>query len=178
MPGEAKMRDLFGIMAVASGLLIAGPASAQKAAPQSPLMGELARCKAQTDQMARLRCYDVAAAALDDASKRGDVIVVNREDVRETRRSLFGFNLPKLPFFGGDDSQDDEAEEIDLTIRSFQTLDYDRYVIEFDDGSRWQTTEARPVKPRAGEKVTIKKASLGGYFLRVGGRFVRGMRTK
>jgi hypothetical protein len=172
------MRKFLGIIVVAASVLIAGPAHAQSAAAQSPLIADLARCKVQTDETARLRCYDVAVAALDDASRKGEVIVVNRDDVRKTRRSLFGFNLPKLPFFGGDDSQDEEAEEVDVTIRSFHTTDYGKYVIDFDDGSRWQTTESRPLRPRAGDKVTIKKASMGSYFLRVGGRSVRGMRTK
>src|SRR5688500_16536432 len=94
-------------------LLLASTASAAPSkTPESPLIREIAACKQQVDDAARLACYDKTAAALTDATASGAVMVVEREDVRKTRRSLFGFSLPKLPFFSGDDSQDDKQDEL------------------------------------------------------------------
>lgn len=158
---------------------VAIPAAAQRTALPSPMLDELAKCRSERDDGRRLTCYDAAAAALIGASGKGDVIVVSREDVRRTRRSLFGFNLPKLPFFGGDDSQEGaEADEVEVKIRSYRAIESGKYAFEFDDGSSWRTTEVKNIRPRNGAPVTIKKAALGSYFLRVGGRAVRGMRVR
>ena len=176
------MRNLHGLSAATAFLFAsfaaASPAQAQDAPQQSPLVEALANCRSEADDAVRLRCYDAAAGALAEASSKGEVVLVDRNEVRRTRRSLFGFNLPKLPFFGGDDSQGEENDEVDVTLTSARMIDSGKYMLSFDDGSTWQTTEGKPIRPRKGDKVTIKKASLGSYFLRVGGRSVRGMRVK
>lgn len=153
-------------------------ATTQNEEAQSSLLSGIIRCRGQTDDAARLRCYDAAAGALADASSKGEVVVLNREEVRRTRRSLFGFNLPKLPFFNGDDSKDDQPEEIELTLKSIRQIESGKFVLGFEDGSTWQTTEAKSISPKVGQKITIKKAALGSYFIRVSGRAVRGMRIK
>jgi len=174
----AKMRILLAISGVGALCLTALPAAAQKQTPQSPLVDALVKCRVETGDAARLRCYDVAAEALTDASTKGEVIVVDRDDVRKTRRSLFGFNLPKLPFFGGDDSQDAQADEVEAVIKSVRTGRDGKHVLVLDDGSVWQTTEGRPIRAEAGAPITIKRAALGSYFLRVGGRSVKGIRIR
>ena len=175
------MKHMIGAAALA--LLGSGAiANAQKAAPpnnapNNAVVDAVVRCKAETDAAARLRCYDAAAGALSQATASGSIVVIDREDVRKTRRSLFGFTLPKLPFFSGDDSQNDQADEIEAKLRTARGIGYGKWVLELDTGAKWQTTEpiTRPPDPKAGEMVKIKRGAMGGYFLSVEGR--RGVRA-
>jgi len=164
--------------AVATALLGVGAAEAQTKRGQSPLVQALANCRAQPDDTARLRCYDAAAAALADATSRGSVVVVDQEDVRKTRRSLFGFSLPKIPFFSGDRSADDQQEELTAKIASAGPLGYGKWRIRLEDGALWETTEAlRAIRdPSAGNEVKIKRGPLGSYMIRVAGQ--RAVRAK
>lgn len=160
--------------------------AAAAAAAQAPaggrntLVDAVVECRGQADPAARLACFDAAAAALGQASASGSIVVVDREDVRETRRSLFGFSVPKLPFFSGDDSNDEAPEEIEAPIRSVRSLGYGKFLFTLDNGAQWQTTEAnnRPPDPKSGETLSIRKGALGAYFLSVEGRrSVKGRRV-
>jgi hypothetical protein len=163
-----KSKILFAGCAV----LAAAGASAAPKRTLPPVVQQLSACRAQTDDAARLRCFDEAAAALARAADSGDVVVVDRDDVRKTRRSLFGFNVPKLPFFSGDESASDQQDEITAKIASAYSLGNGKFAIRLEDGAIWETTEAKAAvrTPRAGNEVTIKRGSLGGYFLRIAGQ--------
>lgn len=162
--------------------LILAPASAQAQAPQTPpLLSAVTACRDVTDDAARLRCYDAATAALARAASNGEIVVVNREDVRRTRRSLFGFNVPRLPFFSGDSSQDEEPREIESAIKTARAVDYGKWLVELENGQVWQTTEpvGRQPPPRSGQPVKVRKAALGSYMLAVEGRrTIRAMRLR
>jgi hypothetical protein len=168
-----------GLALVAIGMCgVGAPATAQKKAAPSVLVQALAQCRGQTDDAARLRCYDRAAAALTDAAAQGAVVVVDREDVRKTRRSLFGFSLPKLPFFSSDDSQNDQADEITARIATAGPIGYGKFRVKLEDGALWETTEGSTVvrPPKAGNEVVIKKGPLGSYMMRIAGQ--RAIRAK
>lgn len=164
--------------AVLAALLAAGPVEAKTRPPQSPLVEALAKCRAQTDDIARLRCYDQAAGALTEAAAQGDVVVVDQQDLKQARKSLFGFSLPKLPFFGGDESASDQEAEIAASIASAEGLGYGKWRITLDNGAVWETTEVSSSvrDPRAGNPVLIKRGALGSYLMRIDGR--RGLRAK
>lgn len=151
-------------------LAVAATAGAAPKRTPSPILRELGACRTQADDAARLRCYDAAAAALTQAADKGDIVIVDREDVRKTRRSLFGFNVPKLPFFSGDDSASSQQDEITAKIAGAHSLGNGKWSIRLEDGAVWETTEGKAAvrAPRAGNEVTIKRGSLGGYFLRIG----------
>jgi hypothetical protein len=102
--------------------------------------------------------------------------------MRTARRSLFGFALPKLPFFAGDKSADEVPDTLDSTIVSARAIGNGRYRMQIAAGDAvWETTES-PMSlspPRAGEKIVIRKAALGSYFLRINGQNgVKGQRIK
>ena len=148
----------------------AATAKERKPAATPPQMQALIACRSETNDVARLQCYDRAAAALADATAKGNVVVIDKEDVKRTRRSLFGFNLPSLPFFQGDDSQEEkEAEEIEAVIQSAKAVGYNLWQLTLEGGAVWQTSEAssRLPTPKAGTKVKIKKAALGSYKLSI-----------
>lgn len=148
--------------------------------PSTQALGPVLDCRSERNDQARLRCFDAAAAALVAATDAGTIVVVDREDIRRTRRSLFGFSLPKLPFFAGDKSQDDEPDVTEATIASARSLGADQWSFVLADGAVWRTTEAsRNATPRAGTSVRLKKAALGSYMASFGGaRSVRAMRVR
>lgn len=167
---------------VASGLLSTAPASAQVAAPSQPAgLKAVAACRSITDAAARLACYDSSVAQLSQSVAAREIVVLDRQEVRRTRRSLFGFSLPRLPFLGGDGDNDGQeaVREITANIVRAAAVGNDRYQVTLDDGAVWRTTEAVRNVPRAGRAVTLRRAALGSFWMDYGsGRAVRAMRIK
>lgn len=156
----------------------AGPAAAQDARGASPLVDAVVACRTEADQTARLRCFDRAAAALGEASGRGELVVLGREDVRRTRRSLFGFAVPDAPLFGGSRIKDEPVREIEAVIKGVRGDGYGRYTITLADGAVWRTTETGRGTPKPGQTVLIRRAALGSYLMRIDGRAgVRALRV-
>lgn len=167
-----------GTLAACLILAAAAGAEAKEKAAQSPLVEALTRCRAQTDDAARLRCYDAAAGALTTAAARGDVVVVDQQDLKKARRSLFGFSLPKLPFFGGDRSADEPTDELTAAVKSARPLGNGKWQVRLEDGALWETTEGSSFinDPKPGNSVLIKRGTLGGYMMRIAGQ--RALRAK
>ena len=164
---------------IGAALLLGSAAFGAKSKPvESPLVRAFSDCQRQTEDAARLRCYDAAAASLTAAAASGKIVVVDQEDVRKTRRSLFGFSLPKLPFFSGDNSADDQSNELTAKIASAGPLGYGKYRIKLEDGALWETTEGSMAldQPRSGDTVVIKGGPLGSYMMRIAGQ--RAVRAK
>ncbi len=167
-------------------LAFAVPAAAQSSPAPRPLesrhLTSIEACRSISADEARLACFDREAAALLSASRSGELSVVNRADMRTARRSLFGFALPKLPFFAGDKSADEVPDVLESTVGSARAIANGRYRIQIAAGDAvWETTESRInlSAPRAGEKIVISKGALGSYFLRFNGQNgVKGRRIK
>ncbi|MFD1949194.1 hypothetical protein ACFSGX_00260 [Sphingomonas arantia] len=150
-------------------------------------MAEFAACRGRTEPDARLACFDAAAAKLATATANRDLIVLDRQDVVETRRSLFGFSLPRIALFGGRDGARDPAAvarediaELDTTITRVQSLGNGKYQLTLAEGGTWRSTEpwTGAKLPEAGSKINVRRASLGSYIFKLpGGRAVRGMRV-
>jgi hypothetical protein len=179
------MRRLATVLAVATLAGLCHEATFAQAPPRqatgSDLVNAVSACRAIGDATQRLACYDEAATRLTQAVGRNDVVVLDREDIRQTRRSLFGFHLPRLPFLGGGAREVAETpDEITATVSAASNIGYDKYRIRLEDGAVWQTTEAsayiRP--PHAGSIVVIRRGAMGNYFMRIDGqRGLRAMRT-
>ena len=170
------------VMAVAAAAL-AAPAAlpAQKGKPQQrpEAFEALVRCRALTDDSARLRCFDAAAATLQTAAENRDLVVVDRKQIREAKRGLFGLDIPDFnPFGGGGDDGVEEIKSIESVVRSAHTDGDGRWVITLEDNSTWAQTDSYPfaVNPKRGHKVKIVKASMGSYMMRVNGQ--PGVRAK
>lgn len=173
------MNKLLPIVVIA---LIAGPALAKEQSRQSPLVGALEACRAIVDPTQRLACYDKEAAALVTAAQTGDVAVVDKAEARRARKSLFGFAMPNLPFFSGDKSADEVSDTLETTITRASGLGYGKFRITIAEGNAvWETTETFSTmrEPRAGDKISIKRGTLGSYVLRIGtnNRGVKGKRV-
>ena len=161
--------------------LIAFPAVSQARTPAapSPLITALDGCRKLTDDRQRLACFDQAAASLVSATQAGDVSVVDRGQIREARRSLFGFGSLRVPFLSG--NGDEDTGELKSTVRSARALGNGRFRIVIADGdATWETTESYATfdDPEPGQPIVIRRGSLGSYVLRVDNqRGVRGHRV-
>ena len=99
----------------------------------------------------------------------------------QARRSLFGFSMPKLPFFAGDDSAEDTPDTLETTIKRVHDFQNGRYQLVLTEGNAiWETTEDSIGLriPRVGQKISIRRGPLGSYFIRINnGRSVKGRRV-
>jgi hypothetical protein len=166
-------------------VLVAAPLSAEDDKGESAYVAALRACQGKTDAAERLACFDTAVASIVAASSEGDVRIVDREEVRETRRKLFGFSLPDLGIFGGKSDKDDpeQAEEfanLQTTIAAVKGTDQ-AIIIVTAEGAEWQLSEvpARLLRPRVGQPVEIRAAALSSYFVRINGqKGVKGRRVR
>lgn len=149
---------------------------AQEAQGEPPgVMQQLYECRTIADPVERLACYDARVSAVQNAEAARDIRVVDREQVRETRRGLFGISLGGIgDIFGGDDddSGDDAVNQIEATLSAVERNGSGRLVYTLDNGQVWvQTDSSAPGRsPRAGQAVVVRRASLGSFMISVEGR--------
>ena len=159
-------------------LLAAAPAAAlaqpRPATPPRPEAFEaLVRCRSIAEPQARLQCFDAAAAALQTAQERREVVVVDRAQVREGRRRLFGLTLPSIPIFGGgDDEGQNEADRVSTiegVVASATEDGLGHWVVALQDGAVWVQTDNNrlALRPRPGQRVVVNRAALGSFMMRV-----------
>lgn len=158
----------FGLAAMA-GLAAAAAAAGAQEARRPQAFDALIACRTVADPAARLACFDRESAALDAAAKADQVVVLDRQQVRETRRSLFGFQLPAIKLFQrAPGEKQEDLSQIDATIASIGRGP-DGVVFTIEGGARWVQTDGAMVSlagTRPGSKVTIRKGALGSYFAR------------
>lgn len=129
----------------------------------------LVACRALTDSVARLACYDAAAGALDSAERQGEVVVLDRAGVSETRRQLFGFDLTLPTLFRGETGV--ELNAVETTLQSASRNGEGRWVFRLADGAIWRQIDSEPVRfdNVPGSPVRVRKAAMGSFLLTVGG---------
>ena len=171
------------IMVAAALAATAAPQQLTPAQAGSQLVVAVQNCRALQADAARLACYDRSVSALAEANARGDVKVIDRGQMREVRRSLFGFAMPRLPFFSNSKDRDVQAEpkELVTTLASFSDLGngFFRFTIA-EPQSTWETTEGSSLtQPKSGAKVTLQRGAMGSYFAEIGGQqWVRARRVR
>lgn len=151
-----------------------GASAAPKNQPRPEIFVRLLDCRTIADSATRLACYDRQVGAMETASQNDEVVVLDKEELKKTRRSLFGFSLPKLPFLGERDEQADGAKAefttIEAKLSAVRNLGYGKWSFRLDDGAEWQTTEAIPTRsPKTGMAIKIKRASMGSFMGSVNG---------
>lgn len=165
------------LVLTASGVGAQARDNAQTPPPVKPIPQSIARvfdCSATAAAAERLACYDREVAALQTATRSGEIAVYDREDVRKTRRTLFGIALPELNIFGGGDKGEaDETQElsqIESTIRAIRQDANGRYVVTLEDGARWAQIDNKELSayPRVGQAIRIRRAALGSYLANIG----------
>ena len=133
------------------------------------MLSRVVQCRGLASAEERLACYDREVAAMDQAQASGELVAMDRQQVRRTRRSLFGLGLPNLGIFGDDNEDEEEASRIESTVRSASQNSLGKWIIVIEDGARWLQIDSRSLNfpPRPGQPIRIRRASLGSYFANV-----------
>ena len=159
-----------------SAALIGLAAFSTAASAQSDKLEQIARpklfkdvlnCRTVTDPAERLACYDTKVAALDEAQSKEEIIVTDREALKEAKRGLFGLNLPKLRIFGGEGET--QLEELTTTIKLARKDNFGKWTLILEDGAKWVQIDSSLLKhdPKPGMVVKIRNAALGSFFVNV-----------
>ena len=151
--------------------LAAAPALAQERAAPPPPPQALTRvfdCRQVQAAEERLACYDRQVEALQAAAASQEVVAYDREQIRRTRRSLFGIALPDLSIFGGGEDEDG-VTQLESTIRALRQDAYGKYIFTLADGARWAQIDSREMRatPRVGQPIRIRRAMMGSYLANV-----------
>lgn len=153
-----------GLAALVSTMTIARPAP--ETAPPAAVQSLLA-CRSIADAGQRLACYDKASQSFAEAVVKKEVVVIDKARANEAKKSLFGFSVPNFAgLFGGGD----EVNQIESTVTAAFENGYEGWTVKLADGSTWQQTDGSPVAlpPRRGDKVVVRRGTLGSYFVRIG----------
>jgi len=148
------------------------PASAYAQVSPATSVDTLLACLDTRDSTTRLACYDREARAARSAIAARDVVVLDRAEVRRTRRSLFGFSLPSMKVFGDkNDAKSEAVSRLETTIKSVRRGGgYGLLVMTLAEGGDWQTIEAnRDFSPVGGQAIVIRRGPLGNYNANVAG---------
>ena len=168
-------RAIAALLGVAAALAFTTTAAAEDAG-SAPRIVAFKVCRGIVSDTERLACLDRASAEIIAAADRGEIRILTKNDVEQTRRGLFGFNFPNLGLFGGSKGGGDEVEMLETlesTITSVRQIDRSTFVFKIAEGdATWQIKDApgRFVPPEPGDKVVFKRASLSSYFIRINDR--------
>lgn len=157
--------------------LAAVPAGAKdkdeaKVAPK--IFQDVVDCRKIEADAERLACYDNKVASLETAQQSKQLYIADKEEVKKSRRGLFGLPLPDLGIFGGDDEDEkdeDVIKQIEAVIKSVRSSSTG-YVFTLEDGAIWGQTEDRypGITPKPGQKILIKRGAMGSYMGSIEGR--------
>jgi hypothetical protein len=161
-------------LAIVAGLGAAWtPASAAPAAPkveaqQAAVLKAITDCRTVDTPEARLACYDKAVDAFDKAEAKGQVIVVDREQVQAVRRQSFGFNIPSIAAFSKG-ARPEELDRVTIELRSAHQSGDGKWVMTSKDDAVWRQTDDQTLAmdPHSGSTVMIKNGVLGSFFCTV-----------
>lgn len=164
-------------------LLCPLPASAarkaEEAPPQPELFKQLLDCRNIADSAERLACFDRQSAALDEATRKKEIVVADKQAVQRAKRGLFGFAAPvaQLMGFGGSDEDANEIKEVTTTVESARQ-GANGWVIKFADGSTWEQNDQKDfaLSPKPGNAARITRGALGTFFVSVRGQSAVKMR--
>jgi hypothetical protein len=133
---------------------------------RAAIVQKLADCRKVTEDAARLACYDQAAAALDQAEAKGDIVVVDRDQARKVRRQAFGFTLPSLSLFEKGETQE-ELENVTGEVDVARQDGAGKWIVKLKDGAVWAQVDSNELfkTPKSGMTVKVRKASLGSYLM-------------
>ena len=165
----------YAVSAAAAILIAASLTSELGAAPRSkPKPGtpaavqQLLNCRSITDSAQRLACYDRQAGVIGQAIATRELVVIDKGQANQAKRSLFGFSVPNFGgLFGG---SEDDIKQIESTIAGVTSNADGGVTLKLADGSVWTQVDDAPMglPPRRGEKVVVKRGIMGSFYLQFG----------
>jgi hypothetical protein len=167
-----KRSNAVAILGVIAGLMIATSTGAESPSLSGTrLIDALAQCRTITDPKSRLDCYDKASEIIVAARDKHDIVVVDREEVKQARKSLFGFTSPNLNLFGHNKDKasfpEEEIKQIEGVVETAQLLGDGNWSIILDNQAMWLQTDNQTIvnEPHKGSKIIIKRGALGAFWM-------------
>ncbi len=171
------MNASFWASALAGAALLAVGGAMAEAKPaiepgRSAVVQALSDCRKIAEDAQRLACYDTAAGAFDQAESKGQVVVIDQEQVKAVRRQAFGFSLPSLHVFDRVTHSDDRFDHVTLDVDSVHRDPESHWVFVTADGAVWRQTDSYELgdPPHKGSKLLVKSGVLGSFFCKVDGQ--------
>jgi len=166
--GGARKNIPSFVLMIAILTMMSGTANAQKIDEKPVILTDLAQCQTVSEAEERLRCYDKTVAALIQAEADDELVVVDKEQVEEARRGVFGLRIPRIKLFGSDNG----LTEIQTTISSARRGPRGKWSLVLANGSRWQQIGNKRLAryPREGFKIRIRAASMNSFFANIEGQ--------
>jgi hypothetical protein len=180
------------VLAALAFIAIAGPVAAQQQTPPAAnpaVLDQVYSCRSISDEAQRLACYDGAVGRLQEAQNTGNLVAVDRGQAQDMDREAFGFSLPSLSrIFGGDSNgggnssasastpQFERIDNIQMQIASVTHRRNMPSTFRMTNGQVWvQIDDEVARNVREGGQVTIQRAAMGSYQMRVeaGGPAIR-----
>lgn len=161
---------------VGGAAVIALGAAAAIAADDPPsrpaVVDAIYQCRDIVDNQARLACFDARVGEMVAADQRRDLLFADRNQVKKTKKGLFGLDLSNLNIFGNgrDDDADEQVNEITAKIAGLRMIN-NKLTLVLDDGARWQQIDSRnlPRTAKPGMEIKIRRAALGSYLANIDG---------
>lgn len=159
----ARAIGLFAVVVWVSPAL----AKDRKAPPPPAQVQQIFDCRAISDDAGRLACFDAQVESFEDAVEKQDVRIFDRAAADKARRSLFGFTLRDLPFFGDDDDGKEGVQRIESTIKWARREGYNQVRFEIEEGGgvgagRPDRLAARPAAGRQNRDLSRRDQQLLG----------------
>ena len=169
-PGRMALAIAVGLGGL---LLVSNAQAADKGAEKkrAAVLQQVLDCRTLTDQAERLACYDAAVGKMDQAEKSGDIVVVDRDQVREAKKAAFGFEMPHFTIF----DRGEKPEKIDhvtgVVSEAYVNKD-GKWVVVLEDGAKWVQVDSEAVynAPHKGSTADIRTAAMGSFFLKLDGQ--------
>ena len=151
-------------VAIGAAMLAAQTVSAADTKPNTRQIERLTACRSITMDTERLACFDREVGAFDAAVRERQIAVVDQNEIRKTRRTLFGIALPDIKLF--DSGGEAEMKEMTAVIKSTRQGEAGRIIFTLEDGAVWMQTDDYPVfyAVKPGQKVILKRGAVGSYF--------------
>lgn len=143
---------------------------------QTPLDG-LFQCQTITSQEGRNTCFSNETAKLQRATESGELVVIDQKVAAERSAAAFGLRQPDTL---SSNFEVETPQQVTSTLASSAQFAEGKYRFTLADGSTWAQTDSDPIRlrPRDGATVTVRRAALGSYMLRIErGRDIRVQRV-
>ena len=171
-PEMVDLRTMRHLLTVTLATALAVPALAEAAQAPPAAVQAAIDCRKLSDNQARLACYDAAVDSLGRQLAEGQVVAVDRAQVREVRKQAFGFALPSLNLFNRGGDKPDDIDEVELAVESARRGPDGKWLLRLEGGQVWRQIDTADFSrdPKPGSRARIKKAVLGSYMMMIGGK--------
>jgi len=134
-------------------------------------------CADESDDAARLACFDAAVAALKASEEAGEVATVAVAEIEEAERDAFGLEgeqavaavsariVPRRA------EPPAELDEVTAGVVSITENNRGELIVTLDNGQVWRQSDSASVsisRKKPPETATVRKAALGSFRMKLG----------